>query len=157
MAGDAPVATVPSAVADLPFDRSVGFGVRALNRAIQRSLGGAIGAHGATLGTWYFLRVLWERDGRTQRELADAVGMMEPTAAAALREMEAAGWITRTRDAEDRRKQIVVLTAAGRALRETLLPEAHAVNARATAGFSEAERETLLALLARALSNLDRP
>ncbi|WP_376095703.1 MarR family winged helix-turn-helix transcriptional regulator [Roseomonas sp. CCTCC AB2023176] len=141
---------------DLPFDRSVGFQVRALNRAVQRALGAAIAPHGAAVGTWYFLRVLWERDGLTQRELADAVGMMEPTAAAALRDMEQAGWITRTRDSGDRRKQIVVLTDAGRALRRELLVHAHAVNDRATAGFSDEDRETLLSLLTRARANLDR-
>jgi DNA-binding MarR family transcriptional regulator len=139
--------------APLPFDESVGFQVRALNRAIQRSLGAAIAPHGATQGSWYFLRVLWEQDGQTQRELADEVGMMEPTAATALRDMEKAGWIRRARDDGDRRKLQVYLTPEGRALREVLLPLARQVLAQATAGFTETERKTLLALLARAREN----
>jgi len=125
-----------------------------LNRAIQRNLLARIQPHGATLGAWYFLRVLWERDGLTQRELAQRTGMQEPTAVIALRGMEAAGWIRREPDAQDRRKVAIYLTQAGIALREKLLPEAQAVLEEAMAGMTAEERQTLLALLRRARTNL---
>lgn len=141
--------------AALPFDDSLGYQVRELNRAIQRNLQARIAPHGATLGAWYFLRVLWEGDGLTQRELAARTGMQEPTAVIALRGMEAAGWIRREPSAEDRRKVAIHLTQAGRALREVLLPEAHAVLDAATAGMTAEERSVLLALLRRARVNLD--
>jgi DNA-binding MarR family transcriptional regulator len=139
----------------LPFSRSVGFLVRDLNRAIQRSLQQKIAPYGVPPGAWYFLRVLWEEEGLTQRELAARVGMMEPTAAVALRGLERAGWIRRTRSPADRRKIHITLTPAGRALRERLLPLAHAVNAEACRGMTEAEKETFLSLLARARANLE--
>jgi DNA-binding MarR family transcriptional regulator len=140
--------------APLPFDESLGYQVRELNRAIQRGLQARIGPHGATLGAWYFLRVLWEEDGLTQRELAARTAMQEPTAVIALRGMEAAGWIRREPSAEDRRKVAIHLTPAGRALRETLLPEAHAVLEEAMRGMSAEERATLVGLLRRARANL---
>jgi DNA-binding MarR family transcriptional regulator len=99
--------------------------------------------------------VLWEEEGLTQRELANRVGMMEPTAVIALRGLERAGWITRTRNPADRRKIHVTLTPSGRALRERLLPLAHAVNAEVCRGFAPEERETLIALLRRARANLE--
>ena len=139
--------------APLPFDASLGYQVRQLNRAIQRDLQSRIQPHGATLGAWYFLRVLWETDGLTQRELADRTGTQEPTAAIALRGMEEAGWITREPDQADRRKMGIRLTEAGRALRESLLPEAHAVIETATRGMSADERDMLVALLRRAREN----
>ncbi|MGG5885644.1 MarR family winged helix-turn-helix transcriptional regulator [Falsiroseomonas sp. HC035] len=120
--------------AKLPFEDSIGFLVRDLNRAIQRDLQSRIAAHGVPPGAWYFLRVLWEEDGLTQRELAQRVGMREPTAVIALRGMEAAGWLRRERSAEDRRKVHLFLTAQGHALREALMPAAHAVNAQAAEG-----------------------
>jgi DNA-binding MarR family transcriptional regulator len=136
--------------APLPLEDSLGYQVRDLNRLMQRALAQRIAPHGVTSGAWYFLRVLWEADGLTQRELADRTATQEPTAVIALRGMEEAGWITRARSAEDKRKVHVHLTPAGRALRETLLPEARAVIAQATAGMSEAERAALLGLLRRA-------
>jgi DNA-binding MarR family transcriptional regulator len=135
--------------APLPLEDSLGYQVRDLNRLMQRALAQRIAPHGVTSGAWYFLRVLWEEDGLTQRELADRTATQEPTAVIALRSMEEAGWITRARSAEDKRKVHVHLTPAGRALRETLLPEARAVIAAATAGMNEAECATLLALLRR--------
>jgi DNA-binding MarR family transcriptional regulator len=139
----------------LPFDASVGFLVRDLNRAIQRALQAKLAESGVAPGAWYFLRVLWEEEGLTQRELASRVGMMEPTAVIALRGLERAGWIKRTRNPADRRKIHVRLTPSGRALRERLLPLAHAVNAEVCRGFAPEERATLIALLRRARGNLE--
>lgn len=141
----------------LPLENSLGFQVRDLNRAMQRALQIRIQPSGATLGAWYFLRVLWEEDSLTQRELATRIGMQEPTAVIALRGMEEAGWITRDRSQEDRRKVHIRLTPAGRALREVLLPRAREVIGVATQGMSEAEVETLIALLKRAKANLEPP
>jgi DNA-binding MarR family transcriptional regulator len=138
----------------LPLEESLGFQVRDLNRLMQRALAERIAPAGVTSGAWYFLRVLWEEDGLTARELAQRLGMQEPTAVIALRGMEQAGWITRTRSEDDRRKVHVHLTPAGRALRERLLPEARAVIAEATRGLTAEERATLLALLRRARGNL---
>jgi DNA-binding MarR family transcriptional regulator len=138
----------------LPLEQSLGFQLRDLNRAMQRALQIRIQPSGATLGAWYFLRVLWEEESLTQRELASRIGMQEPTAVIALRGMEEAGWISRDRSAEDRRKVHIRLTPAGRALRETLLPRAREVIGLATQGMTEAEIATLLALLRRARANL---
>src|SRR5213078_1193640 len=54
---------------------------------------GRLAGHGVPFGHWTFLRVLWERDGLTQRELSDEAGVMEPTTFAALRAMEELGYI----------------------------------------------------------------
>jgi DNA-binding MarR family transcriptional regulator len=143
------------ATSPLPFDESVGFLVRDLNRAIQRALQAKLAASGVAPGAWYFLRVLWEEEGLTQRALAGRVGMMEPTAVIALRGLERAGWIVRTRNPTDRRKIHVSLTPAGRALRERLLPLAHAVNAEVCRGLSAEEQAGLFVLLRRARGNLE--
>jgi DNA-binding MarR family transcriptional regulator len=137
----------------LPLEDSLGFQVRDLNRLMQRALAERIVGAGVANGAWYFLRVLWEQDGLTQRELADRIGMREPTAVVALRGMEQAGWISRTRG-DDRRKVHVRLTPRGRALRERLLPAAHAVIAKATAGMTKQEAAVLVALLRRARAGL---
>ena len=64
---------------------------RAMGRALQMRLVD----HSVSLGHWSFLRILWERDGLTQRELSMLAGVREPTTHSALRAMEKLGYITR--------------------------------------------------------------
>jgi DNA-binding MarR family transcriptional regulator len=80
------------------------------------------------IGQYHFLRVLWEKDEITQRELAIAVGMKESTTFTALAGMEKQGLLTRKRDSSDRRKMTVKLTEQGRALKSILIPIAKHVN-----------------------------
>ncbi len=130
-------------------DQSTGYLLRDTFRAFSKVLAARISAHGVTLGQWYFLRVLWEEDGLTQRELSQRVGMMEPTTVTALNGMEKRGYVRRVRNTEDRRKVNVFLTRKGRSLRNKLLPYAIDVNRFATEGVSEGDLEILRATLRR--------
>ena len=133
---------------------SVGFQVRMTHRAMQRALQTKISPAGATLGTWYFLRALWDEDGLTQRELADRTGTMEPTTMSAIQIMEEKGLVHRVRNEKDRRKMNVHLTEKGRALEAQLLPQAATVVDTAVKGFSEREVSLLLELLRGIQTNL---
>jgi MarR family transcriptional regulator, organic hydroperoxide resistance regulator len=141
-------------VRDLPLERSTGYQVRATNRAFQMALRESVEPFGVSPGMWYFLRLLWQDDGLTQSELSRRIGLMEPTAFAALAGMERSGLIKRVKNRTDRRKVNVFLTPHGRALRERMLPIAHEVNAEGLQGLSAQEMETLLDLLKRIESNL---
>ena len=57
-------------------------------RAMERALQARLVAHGVPFGHWSYLRILWESDGLTQRELSARAGVMEPTTFAALKAME---------------------------------------------------------------------
>lgn len=120
-------------------------------RAFDRSLQARLADHAVPLGHWTFLRVLWESDGLTQRELSREAGVMEPTTFAALKAMEIRGYIVRRQLAGNRRKVHVFLTAKGRALKRKLVPLAEEVNRLAVAGVAAGEvaatRKTLLAVL----------
>jgi DNA-binding MarR family transcriptional regulator len=108
--------------------------------------------HAVSIGHWPFLRVLWEADGLTQRELSQEAGVMEPTTFAALKAMQSLGYIVRRQLANNRRKNYIFLTAKGRALKRRLIPLAEEVNRVAVRGVSDddvaATRRTLLAVLA---------
>ena len=103
---------------------------------------------------WYFLRVLWDQDGVTQRELSHRIGTMEPTTMSAIASMERTGLVTRKRDAADRRRQLVFLTPKGRALKSDLLPLAASVIQQATHGLTARELALLLDLLKVIQGNL---
>jgi DNA-binding MarR family transcriptional regulator len=120
---------------------------RALVKALQRRLA----VHDVSFGHWTFLRILWETDGLTQRDLSREAGVREPTTFAALKAMEARAYIVRRQRPSNRRKVHIFLTARGRALKRKLVPLAEDVNRVAASGVSAAAaaatRRTLLTML----------
>jgi MarR family transcriptional regulator, organic hydroperoxide resistance regulator len=139
-----------------PPSESPGYLVRDAHRAYQRLLEKRIGQHGVTRGQWYFLRVLWDEDGLSQRELSARVGMMEPTTVIALRSMEKSGLIRRVRSADDRRKAQVWLTPKAKRLRDRLLLIARGINEDANAGIAREELAVFQRVIAHMTANLDR-
>lgn len=125
--------------------------VKDATRALLRSLQMRLSEHNVSLGHWTFLRVLWETDGLTQRELSEQAGVMEPTTFSALQVMERLGYVTRRRMPDDKKKMFVFLTPAGRLLKDKLVPLAEEVNEIAVRGTRTADvtttRQTLLAII----------
>jgi len=95
--------------------------------------------HGVASGHWTFLRILWVREGLTQRELSELAGVMEPTAFAALHAMEKLGYVTRQRRPDNRKNIYIFLTDEGRAMRARLVPLAEEINGLAVEGLSPEE------------------
>ena len=131
----------------LPLETSAGYQIRLTHRLVQRALQARIEPHGVSLGMWYYLRVLWDQDGLTQRELSRSIGTMEPTTLSAIAGMERQGLVRRERNAADRRKINVFLTEKGRALEARLMPLAIEVVDVATRGLTVEERAQLLGML----------
>lgn len=129
------------------MQQSLGYLIRSTHQHFQSLLAARIEPHGITLGMWYFLRVLWEEDGLSQRELSNRVGTMEPTTFEAIRAMEAKGLVRRERDPEDARKRLVFLSTEGKSLEARLLPLAQALVSEAAADLSETEQDALRGLL----------
>lgn len=122
----------------------------------MRALQSRLAAHGVSFGHWTFLRILWERDGITQRELSDEAGVMQPTTVAAIRAMEELGYVTRTQTSENRKNVYVHLTAKGRALRAKLVPLAEEVNEIGLRGVSAQDRAATSRTLVAIIENLSR-
>ena len=135
---------------------SSGYLVRDAHRAFQRLLERRIGAYGVARGQWYFLRVLWNADGLSQRELSAKVGMMEPTTVIALRSMERAGLIRRIRGGDDRRKVRVFLTAKAKRLRHELLAVARGITEDAERGIAARDLAAFRRVITAMTANLDR-
>src|SRR3954462_5385707 len=141
---------------DFPAAQSSGYLVRDAHRAFQRLLEKRIAPHGVTRGQWYFLRVLWNEDGLSQRELSARVGIMEPTTVIALRTMEKSGLIRRVRSTDDRRRSHVWLTPKAQRLRTELLTLARGITDAAEAGVANDELALFRRVIARMTANLDR-
>ena len=102
--------------------------VRDAARAFVRALQWRLAEHDVSFGHWTFLRILWEQDGLTQKQLSDEAGVMEPTTYAAVTAMEELGYVTREQRPGNRKNVHVVLTPRGRALKRKLVPLAEEVN-----------------------------
>ncbi len=108
--------------------------VKDLYREIVRGMQIRLMEHSVSHGYWAFLRILWERDGITQRELSKLSGLTQPTTYSAINSMEALGYITRERQASDMRHSCICLTPKGRALKGKLIPLAEELHATAIRG-----------------------
>ena len=122
----------------------------------MRALQARLAAHGVSFGHWTFLRILWERDGLTQRELSDEAGVMQPTTGAAIREMEKLGYVKRSQASGNRKNVYVHLTPKGRALKAKLVPLAEEVNEIGLAGVSAQDRAAAQRALMAIIENLSR-
>ena len=71
-------------------------------------------------GQELLLMQLLDRDGQTQSELLDSVGLDHSTVSKSLRRMQDAGLLVREPAAHDRRVMVVHLTDKGRAMRERI-------------------------------------
>ena len=129
------------------FAHLIKLAARGLARALQMRLT----EHSVSYGHWTFLRILWDEEGLTQRELSARAGVMEPTTFAALKAMAQRGYVTRRRNPQSRKEMQVLLTSQGRALQAKLVPLAEEVNDVALRGVAAADiaatRRTLLALI----------
>ncbi len=110
--------------------------------------------HGVSAGQWRLLRVLWEKDNITQRELSEQTATKEATTVHAVRSLINAGLAIRTPCTEDRRKVYITLTAKARRLKATLMPMVVEVNERALAGIDPAEVEIARKVLSLTHANL---
>lgn len=82
-----------------------------------------------------------------QKQLGQALDVSPPNLAVTLDRMVERGWVERVRSTEDRRSQIVVLTAAGRQLVQRAEKIAATMENEALSVLSPAERLLLLELL----------
>lgn len=134
----------------VPNDRMAHL-VKDATRGFLRSLQTRLARHDVQLGHWTFLRILWEHDGLTKRELSMEAGGMEPTTFVALKAMEELGYVRLEQRPDNRKNVYVFLTPAGKKLKRLLVPLAEEVNALALKGLAAedvaATRHALLVMI----------
>ena len=120
-----------------------------LHRQMMKLLDQELAPLGLGHGRYLYLFSLYLRGGRKQQELADILGADKAAAARALSRLEAAGYIVRSPDADDRRATRVNLTERGRELRPHLEAAANNSIEAFTAALDADERRELKRLLAK--------
>lgn len=82
----------------------------------NRKLNKQLSDKGVPLEQWRILRVLFESDGMTMRELADAVSLNRPTMSKSADKLVADALVYRVPDPDDRRKVRIFLSEKGKSL-----------------------------------------
>jgi DNA-binding MarR family transcriptional regulator len=93
------------------------------------------------------MRLLSTEADWSQQRLAERLGMVPSRIVAYVDDLEARGWIARTRDSSDRRVNLLTVTAAGAAAFGEIATVARRHEREITAGLDDADRESLLRLL----------
>jgi MarR family transcriptional regulator, transcriptional regulator for hemolysin len=143
------LASVPAS-----FPLPIGLRLAQVARAVERAFDEALAEAGGTLPVWLILLNLKIHKPANQRELAEAVGVREATLTHHLNAMDSRGLVTRTRDAANRRVQVVTLTEAGEATFVRLRDTAVAFDAKLRAGLADADLATLSTLLGHLAANV---
>ena len=82
---------------------------------------------GLTYPQYLVLMVLWEEDGLMVREIGERLNLDSGTLTPMLKRLQAAGFVTRKRDAKDERQVRIQLTQKARDARPTALEARRAV------------------------------
>ena len=136
-----------------PAEQPIGILVSATAKLLSREFDAALAAVGGSRSTWLVLRSLEAAGHRTQGELAEAVGVRQPTLSHHLDGLERQGLIRRERTTDNRRVQHVTVTEAGEALFLRLRRAAGAFEGRLRAGLDDTEVAELRRLLAQLAEN----
>ena len=138
----------------IPLKETVGYmlaGVCKLHRQRADVLLNQIGLH---VGQEMLLCQLWEREGVTQTELAEGMGLQPATVTNMLRRLEREDFVERREDLEDQRVSRVYTTEKGRELECEVGEKWNQLEKEAFDGFSAEERVLLRRLLLQVYQNL---
>lgn len=150
--------SLPCAVSDVPYQLqdSLGHLVHRASLAMAGRLGRNFAAAGfnVTVEQWKVLVRLWDVEGATHAELSERIGKNKASVTRLVDGLERRGLVQRAAGGRDRRCKRVLLTAAGRALREGLMAEAHRTLAEAAADIPPDRMAACKLVLRQVLDNL---
>jgi DNA-binding MarR family transcriptional regulator len=131
--------------------QEAGLGLLRTADLLRRSFGCALEGHGITLQQYNVLRILRGAGEEGLPTLAIAERMVEqaPGITRLLDRLEARGWVERHRCAEDRRRVLCLITAAGLDLLQELDPIMDDADDRSLAMLKPEEVERLIQILDR--------
>jgi MarR family transcriptional regulator for hemolysin len=135
-----------------PFSQGPTFVARRWRNLMNEELR-AVGQSQARWGTLYWINVFG--DSVNQTELADRIGVEQPTLGRVLRDLEAEGLIERLPGKDDRRAKVIRLTAAAKPVMREIERIQNTVRAKLLKGISANDLSTCMSVFAKILVNLD--
>ncbi|CAN5799230.1 MarR family transcriptional regulator [soil metagenome] len=137
------------------LENALAFWVNRFYEGTRRAMYRAFRARGFELTPeqWMVLVRLWDRDRRTQADLAESITRDAPTTSRIVSSMEKGGLVTRELSDDDGRTRLIALTRKGREAKATLVPVVKKLVDAFEDGISESDlattRRTLRKMAAR--------
>jgi DNA-binding MarR family transcriptional regulator len=104
--------------AELQLDNQICFRLYTASRLVTQAYTPLLTALGITYPQYLVLMVLWEKDNQPVNDIAHRLLLETNTVTPLLQRMEKLGIVSRKKGKEDKRQQIVSLTAKGKELEE---------------------------------------
>ncbi|MDQ0319514.1 DNA-binding MarR family transcriptional regulator [Pararhizobium capsulatum DSM 1112] len=102
----------------LALNQQLCFAVYSAAHAFNRTYKPMLDRFGLTYPQYLVLLSLWQNDEMTVKGIGEDLGLDSGTLSPLLKRLEAAGYVSRTRDKKDERQVIITLTKAGQALKQ---------------------------------------
>lgn len=134
----------------------IGILVGAVRRRIKQIVAARVSRYGLTPRQFFVLVAVYEHEGCSLGEITGYVRMDQPSASRVIAALARRKRVRIEADPGDRRRGRLFLTAVGRALARKLHPIALDIRSAAETGLDSSERDTLRALLAKVIANIDR-
>jgi DNA-binding MarR family transcriptional regulator len=135
-------------------DRSVGFLIHDVARLLRRNFDRRLQSLGLTQAQWRAIAHLSRDPGLRQAALAERLEVKPITLARLIDRMEAAGWVERNDDPDDRRASRLYLTPKSLPIIEQMQERAAETLAETFAGLASPARRELINALERMKRNL---
>ena len=97
--------------------KSVGRYISCIYRNFHKYMHEQLKQYDLGSGQFHFLMMLYKKDGVNQETLAETLNIDKATSARAIKKLEEKGYVTRTRDENDRRNYNVFLTEKAQTLK----------------------------------------
>lgn len=130
--------------------------ISAIRRRLKQVVDAKVRPFGLSPAQFWVLNRLFEREGLSLRELAESLHMDTPTASRVVSALVRQKLVRTEDDPADRRRARLALTARGRAMAEKLHSIAVTTRSAVEAPLTPVERDTLRALLVKALGHVSQ-
>jgi MarR family transcriptional regulator for hemolysin len=135
-----------------PVGRTLAQAAKRVSAAFNASLA----AEGGSVPAWLILTSLRQARWRTQRELAESLGIVGPTLTRHIDNLEQLGWVVRHRAEDDRRAIRVEITDAGVDAHGRMREAVVAFDRRLRAGLTREQLAQFESVLERLVGNAAR-
>ena len=135
-------------------ERSFGFLLHDVSRLLRKRFDRRARTIGLTRAQWFVMAHLSRNEGINQSALADILEIEPITLVHQLDRLEAAGWIERRLDPDDRRVRLLHLTDLGRVILGKMQTLGMETRTEAVTGLGTTEQDALIDTLVRIKANL---
>ncbi len=134
----------------------LGFVLSETARLMRRNFNRQVQQLNLTQAQWQILVLLARNEGMRQIQLAEALELQPISIARLIDRMQAAGWVERRPDPDDRRAVQLYLTEQANPILDQMRQHSAFMHAQALEGLSPAEQTRLVQLLIHVRDNLSK-